>query len=107
MTKQEQLRAAARLLGRRARSADGLQALKPAQAKAARRAASLLARAQWEAYTAEERSAIMRATQNGSGGRPRATERCWCGRYARSTAELRRFDCCKRAGVYPVQGPAV
>jgi hypothetical protein len=62
-----------------------------------------MARKRWAKVGKRERSAIMTAVRakNQNPGRKKDTERCYCGAHALHTARVRRFDCCKRAGVYP------
>jgi hypothetical protein len=64
--------------------------------------AAVLARARWQGVGAEERSRLKKAARRAPGsGRPRSLKRCHCGRNSLSRAVARRFDCCKRAGLYP------
>lgn len=76
----------------------------------ASQAASLLAETRWKKMPNKaERSALMRKVRGArssaaggrNGGRPRAQDRCYCGERSWKTGEIRRFDCCKRAGKYP------
>ena len=71
---------------------------------ALRAAAARLSRAQWARLTPEERSVRMSAAGK-LGGRPRDLKRCYCGHRNWHSATIRRFDCCKRAGLYPAGVP--
>jgi hypothetical protein len=53
-------------------------------------------------------NSTLRRTFNSGGGRPRdeSAERCPCGKNTMARAILRRFDCCRKAGV-KVNRPAV
>ena len=69
-------------------------------------AAAMMVERRWKNTTKKERSELMRqaALQRKNpyvGGRKRLADRCYCGKTSRHTAELRCFDCCKRAGLYP------
>lgn len=64
-------------------------------------AASAMSKAHWEKVSADDRSAILKAVRAHGGGRQRSEDRCYCGQRSRHSAELRRFDCCKRAGKFP------
>ena len=60
--------------------------------------------ARWAGVSAKDRSRQMKALRRKGGGMPRSTKpRCFCGRYTIDTATTRRFDCCKRAGLYPAR----
>ena len=59
------------------------------------------AKARWKGVSKRQRSQQMKAVREAGGGRQRSPERCWCGAYTLHTATQRRFDCCKRAGVFP------
>ena len=65
------------------------------------KAAQELVRRRWAKTSKAERSAHMRMMRAAGGGRPRATERCYCGATSLASAQTRGFDCCKRAGAYP------
>lgn len=69
-----------------------------ARLQAARRRGRL----RWKGISKAERSRQMKAARASGGGMPRSKgPRCWCGKYTLHSAQSRRFDCCKRAGVYP------
>lgn len=64
----------------------------------ARRAAG---EARWRGVGKRARSQQMKAVRAKGGGMPRsAGPRCFCGRYTLHSARQRKFDCCKRAGVF-------
>lgn len=66
------------------------------------RAAQRRGQLRWKGVSTKERSRLMKAARAKGGGMPRSAKpRCWCGKYTVDTATSRRFDCCKRAGVYP------
>lgn len=57
--------------------------------------------ARWAGVSARTRSKEMKKVRANGGGRPRSEgPRCFCGRYTLHSASQRKFDCCKRAGVY-------
>jgi hypothetical protein len=69
-------------------------------------AASVMGKKRWKKVSKKERSALMSAARAAvinpyTGGRKRLADRCYCGRTTRHTAELRAFDCCKKAGLFP------
>jgi hypothetical protein len=69
-------------------------------------AAALMVKQRWRKMTKEARSEFMRQAalkrkKPYVGGRKKVADRCYCGKTSRHTAELRSFDCCKRAGLYP------
>jgi hypothetical protein len=69
-------------------------------------AAAMMVERRWKNTTKAERSELMRQAalkrkKPYVGGRKRLPDRCYCGKNSRHTAELRSFDCCKRAGLYP------
>lgn len=75
------------------------------------KAASLLSKMRWKKIPdADERSKMMRkvraarsnAPGGRGGGRPRMEKRCYCGLKSWTTGKIRNFDCCKRAGKYPL-----
>lgn len=76
-------------------------------------AASLLGKLRWKGKSKTERATFMKqvraqrsnAPGGRNGGRPRMSDRCYCGQNSRTRAEARRFDCCKRAGQYPTGKP--
>ena len=70
--------------------------------------ASLMSKKRWKKMTKTARSEFMSAASlkvknRYKGGRPRSTERCYCGMRSLHSATLRAFDCCKKAGVFPGQ----
>lgn len=66
----------------------------------ARRAAGA---ARWAGVGKRARSRQMKAVRAKGGGMPRSEgPRCFCGKYTLHSARLRKFDCCKRAGVFGV-----
>ena len=69
---------------------------------ALQKGASAMAKARWAGVTLAERSRLMKQVRSHGGGRPRDPERCYCGRNSLSRARQRRFDCCKRAGKFPL-----
>ena len=77
-----------------------------AELTAARQAASAgataMSKARWAKVSQRDRSKILKAVRASPGsGRQRSPDRCFCGERTRHSAELRAFDCCKRAGKFP------
>ena len=71
--------------------------------------ASLLGQLRWEGKTKDEKSQFMNSVRSKrsnapggrNGGRPRKLDSCYCGLRSRHSAEMRRFDCCKKVGKFP------
>ena len=63
--------------------------------KTVNQAARTMAKTRWAKKTPEERSDF--ASRIAS--KPRSEQRCFCGESSMWRAALRRFDCCRKAGV--------
>lgn len=73
-------------------------------------AASYLGKLRWKDKSAEERTAFMKSVRakrsnapggRSSPGRPRSTDRCYCGECTWTRAKARAFGCCKKKGLFP------
>lgn len=76
----------------------------------AQEAASFLGKLRWKNVPGEERTAFMKQVRakrsnapggRSSPGRPRSTDRCYCGELTWTRAVARAFGCCKKKGLFP------
>lgn len=64
-------------------------------------AARAMAKARWKGVPAKERTRLMKIYGK-LGGRPKKEQRCFCGAFTLKRAFSRNFDCCRAAGMLPL-----